>query len=442
MKLIKAIILILITGMLTLVLIGDPIADRISDTGFIGLIFSGICALYSLVKTDQAKELEPIEDNNQDKINELVREKNKLEAYQEELDKFEIKLNRFELQLDSREQKLARKEEKLANTKINSEEYKLAVSREVSKKVNNELRYERAELAKDKVKATKILQKLLDQCYQDKVKAILNGLTLKNQNTRYDMLDKNFDKYTTNVYNFGSFDLECNDNWGEVAEQFDAKIELLEMAQIERDHQADIKRQMREEKQREEELEAALEAEELEQARIEEQQRILNEALATANAEAKVELEKQREELEAELAEVHKRYERTKSMAEQTKQGYVYVISNIGSLGEKVYKVGMTRRLDPLDRVKELSNASVPFEFDVHAMINCEDAPKLEKALHRELDQYRVNKINNRKEFFKVDLDTIIKSVENNHGEVEYCVNPVAFQYYKTLELENQLEAA
>lgn len=102
----------------------------------------------------------------------------------------------------------------------------------------------------------------------------------------------------------------------------------------------------------------------------------------------------------------------------------------------------MTRRLEPMDRVKELGDASVPFEFDVHAMISCDDAPALENALHTALNKHRMNKINLRKEFFKVELQKIIDTVERNHGTVEYVSDPIALQYYRSLEMDSEDVAA
>lgn len=110
--------------------------------------------------------------------------------------------------------------------------------------------------------------------------------------------------------------------------------------------------------------------------------------------------------------------------------GYVYVISNIGSFGEGVYKIGMTRRLDPMDRIRELGDASVPFTFDVHALIFSDDAPKLEAALHREFADKRVNMVNNRREFFRVSLDEIEKVVMANYDKtVEFTETAEAEQY-------------
>ena len=90
----------------------------------------------------------------------------------------------------------------------------------------------------------------------------------------------------------------------------------------------------------------------------------------------------------------------------------MYVISNIGSFGEGIYKIGLTRRLEPYDRVKELGDASVPFEFDVHAMIFSDDAPALENTLHRHFRDRELNKVNHRKEFFRVDIDEIEEVVK------------------------------
>ena len=112
------------------------------------------------------------------------------------------------------------------------------------------------------------------------------------------------------------------------------------------------------------------------------------------------------------------------------KAGYVYVISNIGAFGENVYKIGMTRRLDPQERIYELSDASVPFNFDVHAMIFTEDAPGLETALHNAFEKNKLNKINTRREFFAVTLDEIKSEVRKNFDKtVEWKDIPEAEQY-------------
>ena len=119
--------------------------------------------------------------------------------------------------------------------------------------------------------------------------------------------------------------------------------------------------------------------------------------------------------------------------------GYVYVISNIGSFGEDVYKVGVTRRLEPLERIRELSSASVPFQFDVHALIFSEEAFALETELHNQLANYKVNKVNGRKEYFKVPFEKI-KELLDKHEEltIELNENAEAFEYRQTKAIEDK----
>lgn len=118
--------------------------------------------------------------------------------------------------------------------------------------------------------------------------------------------------------------------------------------------------------------------------------------------------------------------------------GYVYVISNIGAFGENVYKIGMTRRLDPMERVSELGDASVPFNFDVHAMIFSEDAPKLENALHKAFENQKLNMVNQRREFFSVTLEEIETVVKANFDKtVEFIKIPSAEQYRESLRMKN-----
>lgn len=137
--------------------------------------------------------------------------------------------------------------------------------------------------------------------------------------------------------------------------------------------------------------------------------------------------------LETELKDALDRKAKAIARAQLTKSGHVYVLSNIGSFGEGVYKIGMTRRLEPLERVDELGDASVPFPFDVHAIIYAEDAPNLENRLHRAFAQKRVNLVNGRKEYFRVTLDDIRAEVEKAHGLVTFLLEPPAEEYRKTL---------
>ena len=117
-----------------------------------------------------------------------------------------------------------------------------------------------------------------------------------------------------------------------------------------------------------------------------------------------------------------------------TRAGFVYIISNIGSFGENIFKIGMTRRLEPMDRIKELSSASVPFEFDVHALIFSDDAPTLESILHNTFRDYEVNKVNHRKEFFSIPLEKIEKVVTEHHNAtVQWTYDAAAEEYRESL---------
>ena len=141
-------------------------------------------------------------------------------------------------------------------------------------------------------------------------------------------------------------------------------------------------------------------------------------------------------ELESKLKELEASKETVLEREANARAGFVYVISNIGSFGEDVYKIGMTRRLEPMDRIKELSSASVPFEFDVHAMIFADDAPALETILHQHFESQSVNRVNLRKEFFNVSLDEIEKVVKANfNNTVEFTRIPVAKEYRQTLSI-------
>jgi len=173
-------------------------------------------------------------------------------------------------------------------------------------------------------------------------------------------------------------------------------------------------------------IKKALKDEEKAQEALEQKRR----EIAEAQTQEKIQkLQEQIQGLEKALVEARELKERAMSMAQQTKIGYVYVISNIGSFGKDVYKIGMTRRLDPMERVLELSNASVPFPFDVHTFIYSEDAPALEADLHRRFDAKKVNSINYRKEYFHVTLDEIKAALKEKGVDANFIDEPDAFQY-------------
>ncbi|HEV8605609.1 MAG TPA: GIY-YIG nuclease family protein [Tepidisphaeraceae bacterium] len=207
-------------------------------------------------------------------------------------------------------------------------------------------------------------------------------------------------------------------------------FEKIVRAALEREEQARIKAQIREEAKVAKEIERELKQVERERIAI---QAALDRAMAEATDKHSEEIER----LKARLAEAEEK-ERAVSQAQMTKAGYVYVISNLGSFGEGVFKVGMTRRLEPKDRVRELGDASVPFPFDVHMMISCVDAPALENALHKALHKVRINKTNPRKEFFKTDLGTIVKIARENSCKVEYVADVEALEYRQSVTMSEE----
>jgi hypothetical protein len=216
----------------------------------------------------------------------------------------------------------------------------------------------------------------------------------------------------------------------EVFRQLQADYEEVLRREAEKEQQQKIREQIREEARVAREYKRELE-------RVERERQMIEQAIAAAMKKAGAEHSAEIDALRRKLAEAEERGRRTQAQAELTKAGHVYVISNLGAFGEHVYKVGMTRRLIPADRVRELGDASVPFPFDVHMMIASDNAPSLETNLHRALHRYRVNKVNFRKEFFRVDLDSIRQIVEANHGIVEFQAAPEASEYRQTLEISD-----
>ena len=156
-------------------------------------------------------------------------------------------------------------------------------------------------------------------------------------------------------------------------------------------------------------------------------------ALSADDEKAKA-LEAKIAELQAQLAAVAQKKEEIISR-QNGKAGYVYVISNLGSFGENTFKVGMTRRLDPMDRVRELGDASVPFSFDVHSFIFSDDAVGLESELHRRLDSKRKNKVNLRKEFFDVSLDELEQLVQEINPAAEFNRTMLATEYRQSQQM-------
>ena len=214
---------------------------------------------------------------------------------------------------------------------------------------------------------------------------------------------------------------------------------VQELARKQREEQRYLKERLRDEekarKEYEEKMRQAAKEEELKKRAVEEAEQ----KVASATMEQKAYYEQELQKLRQELADAT---QRALTIAQQTKKGHVYIISNVGSFGEGVYKIGLTRRPEPQDRVDELGGASVPFEFDIHALIESENAPALEHKLHKQLLPLQLNRINSRKEFFRVSLVDIHGEVEKlNQGE-DFTVKlwtekAIATEYRDSLDIEN-----
>jgi hypothetical protein len=230
-------------------------------------------------------------------------------------------------------------------------------------------------------------------------------------------------------------------------EYLDSRLEELKWAvavqklkEKTREEQRAIREQIREEERAKKEIERAIRQAEREEDLVNKAIARIRKQYEEASEAEKAKLEAQLAELNAKLVEAEEKSKKAISMAQQTKKGNVYIISNIGSFGEDVYKIGLTRRLDPNERVRELGDASVPFPFDVHAMLASDDAPALETALHRRFVERQVNKVNKRKEFFRVSLKEIQEAAAEFGADASWTVAAEAAQYRESLALEQAMK--
>lgn len=217
-------------------------------------------------------------------------------------------------------------------------------------------------------------------------------------------------------------------------------FEYEEKVQAEKEEQRRIREQMKDEEAAQRELEKAQQEAEQKENQFEEALRKAQEQAEKASGAKHDKLMAQIEDLERKLAEAHALKQKAISQAQLTKTGNVYVISNIGSFGENIFKIGMTRRLVPEDRIRELGDASVPFSFDVHAMISSSDAPALEAELHKAFYHRRVNWVNDRKEFYRVSIDEIEEAVKRLRVDVEVKRMAEAEEYRRTQAMIREQE--
>lgn len=203
-----------------------------------------------------------------------------------------------------------------------------------------------------------------------------------------------------------------------------------------RQEQLAIKEQMRQEAEERKALEAERKKVEKEESKYKSEIEKLNQALSESSSDTEMDKLKARIlELQSQLSNVILKKEEIVNL-QNGKAGNVYIISNLGSFGENVFKIGMTRRLDPQDRVNELGSASVPFKFDVHSFIFSEDAVGLEKKLHDMLNDKRLNKVNLRKEFFKISIEELEELISSIDPTAEFNKTMLAEEFRQSLEMD------
>ena len=219
-------------------------------------------------------------------------------------------------------------------------------------------------------------------------------------------------------------------------------LEYKQMKEKEKEEERERREALKEAQKVEQEIREKRASIEKEQKQYQKEFDRIKENLEKSNSEEEKNiLQEKLKELNDNLQEIERAFEDLDYREANKRAGYVYIISNIGAFGENVFKIGMTRRLEPMDRISELSSASVPFPFDVHALIFSDDAPFLENSLHKAFEKNRVNLINGRKEFFRTNLEEIENVVKQNYNKtVEFNRIADAEEYRESLKiLENNL---
>lgn len=287
-------------------------------------------------------------------------------------------------------------------------------------------------------KVVKDMQKLLIRAFNSECDEVINNVKYNN----YDMSFRKITNSANQIAKLGQMLKICI-----TTDYYNLKIEELQLAlefQINKQEEKEEQRQLRAEERERVRLERELEEQ---RKKIEKEQSHYQKALLSVLKQLEepdksndADLLAKRAELENQLGVIDANLQELDYREANQKAGYVYIISNIGSFGKDVYKIGMTRRLEPMERVYELGDASVPFNFDVHAMIFTDDAPKLEAALHRAFEDRKLNMVNTRREFFNVTLDEIKEVIMNNYDKtVEFVDVPDASQYRISQKMKSQM---
>lgn len=271
------------------------------------------------------------------------------------------------------------------------------------------------------------------RCFNSEASSIISGVTASNIEKQRSALTKSFETIN-NI--FATDGLELNKKLLEYRfKELNYIYSYQKKKEQEQEEQKAIRAQMLEEEKVRREIEREKAKVEKEEIQFKNEVDKLMKYLSKANDDIQKQIYVNKiNELEEKIKLLEKDKENILQREQNTRAGFVYIISNIGSFGENIYKIGMTRRLEPMDRVDELGSASVPFPFDVHAMIFSDDAPALETILHNTFRECQVNLVNPRKEFYNVSLDEIEKVVkENYNATVTFTQIAEAAQYRESV---------
>lgn len=429
----------------------------------------GVIALVIL----RNKELKKLDEKNQtfnqslkNQQNELRKDYNNLLEKQDFVDDMlskkddiqkeaDIYAQKFESTKEDMQQEINKYKDKLKSIKediyfeyIETDEYEDLTSEEVGNELSI-LRLEQKELVKDdnaldiNIDGTKShinnLSKKILRSFNNESEQIILKVTEKNIETSRNRLIKSFEQINK---------LYAKDGIQITTDYLNSKLEEMTLVynyELKKEQEKEIQRAIKEQMVEEEKVRKEVDNEKKKIEKEEKQFKGEVDKLMKYLQKTDDDIEKtlyadKIRELEEKIGLLEKDKENVLQREQNTRAGFVYIISNIGSFGENIYKIGMTRRLEPMDRIKELSSASVPFSFDVHAMIFSEDAPTLENDLHKAFKDYEVNKVNPRKEFFNVNLDQIESVVKEKYNNtVDFIKAPKFSEYLESFNISEQI---
>lgn len=390
------------------------------------------------------ESLENIDRENRFLKVEIIEKENKINELDKKLKQRKIELNNILKQIDDmqvendfKEIFVRHFEENITSSEINDKLSLLNLEEKDYIKNNNAVHHYGYEERKSHINSQvkQILRSFDTECNY-----FFSNLTFRNYETYHNKIIKAYETLNR-IYKVD--DVELTKEYLQIKlEKLNLIYEKEKKIEYEREIQKEIKEQMKEEERVRRELENERKKLEKEERQFSNEVNSLFKRLEKSNNDIEKELYAEKiKQLELKLQALEEDKKDVINRETNTRAGYVYVISNIGSFGEDVFKIGMTRRLEPYDRVKELGDASVPFGFDVHAMIFSDDAPKLEKTLHRHFRNREINKVNHRKEFFRVNIDEIEHVVKTEHNNtVEFTKIAQAEQYWESKNLSDNEE--